>query len=175
MIYSLEPAYTVQNELARLILKAGTSVENKWFFTDGAFIADNQLNRNANSWYCENYVVIVDKEVIAYFEGPWSKPLNTITGFRFILFDITKRVVATRAFFEYLDYIFTVRGCNGFNWIVAVKNTHAYKLYEKFISKYCGHRIGLKHYGQMAYDGEISDVILYEITKEEYFAWKNSK
>lgn len=32
-----------------------------------------------------------------------------------------------------------------------------------------GHRVGKRHYGQKNYAGEISDVILYEITKEEYY------
>ena len=35
--------------------------------------------------------------------------------------------------------------------------------------------VGKRHCGQMAYDGEISDVFLYEITQEEYFSWKEKK
>lgn len=99
--------------------------------------------------------------------------MNIISSFRFILFEKTKSVTATKAFFQYLDYLFVSRGLLAFNWIVAEKNIHAYNLYEKFIKRYCGHRIGKKHYGQMAYDGEISDTFLYEIEKEEYFSWKN--
>jgi len=44
-VYSIEPSFTVNNELARLILKAGTMHENKCFFTDGAFCCDVQLER----------------------------------------------------------------------------------------------------------------------------------
>lgn len=174
MSYSLEPAYTVRNELIRLIMKAGTNPVNKWFFTDGAFISDVQLEYNANTWTSENFVVICDKSIVAYFEAPWKRPLNIITGFRFILFDEKKAINVTKAFFKYLDYLFVVRGCNSFNWMVAEKNKHAYRLYEKFIKKYYGHKVGKRHYGQQGYDGEVSDVILYEITKEEYFEWKNS-
>ena len=64
------------------------------------------------------------------------------------------------------------RGANSIQWIVAEKNIHACLLYEKFVKKYCGHKIGIRHYGQMAYDGEVSNVFLYELTKEEYFDWK---
>ena len=49
MSYSIEPSFTVHNELARLIIKAGTEPENKWFFTDGAFACDVQLERNPNT------------------------------------------------------------------------------------------------------------------------------
>lgn len=173
MSYSIEPSFMFHNELARLILKAGTNSDNKWFFTDGAFVCDVQLERNPNTWLHENFVVICDKQIIAYFEACWGKPLNIISSFRFILFEKTKSVTATKAFFQYLDYLFVSRGLLAFNWIVAEKNIHAYNLYEKFIKRYCGHRIGKKHYGQMAYDGEISDTFLYEIEKEDYFSWKN--
>ena len=173
MNYSIEPAFTVKTELARLIIKAGCESENNWFFTDGAFIAEEQLSSSANTWAQENFVVICDRKIIAYFEAPWNKALNIINGFRFILFDKSKSFLATKAFFDYLDYIFLARGAKSFFWIVAEKNVHSYKLYEKFIKKYCGHRIGKKHYGQMGYDGEISDVYMYELTKEEFFSWKN--
>ena len=69
----------------------------------------------------------------------------------------------------------TMLDCNAFNWIVAEKNEHAYQLYEKFVKKYFGHKVGKRHFGQKAYDGEISDVFLYEITKEEYFTWKEKQ
>lgn len=175
MVYSIEPSFTVHNELARLILKAGTKHENKWFFTDGAFCCDVQLERIPNTWLHENFVVICNKQIIAYFEASWGKPLNIISGFRFILFDRTKAILATKAFFQYMDYLFVSRGLLAFNWIVAEKNEHAYKLYEKFIKKYFGHKVGKRHYGQMAYDGEMSDVHLYEITRDEYFAWKKNE
>lgn len=173
MTYSIEPAYTVKNELSRMIMKAGTEKENKWFFTDGAFNADAQLESSPNTWCHENFVVIYNKKIVAYFESPWNKVLNIINGFRFILFDKSKSIVVARAFFQYLDYLFIVRGAKSIFWIVAEKNEHAYKLYEKFTQKYCGHKIGKKHYGQMGYDGEVSDVCMYELTKEEFLIWKN--
>jgi hypothetical protein len=173
MSYSIEPAFTVKNELSRLIIKAGTEPENKWFFTDGLFSSETQLDLCGNTANCENFVVICDSHIVAYFEAPWNKFLKTINGFRFILFDKSKTIDATKAFFQYLDYLFVIRGAKSFFWIVAEKNIHAFRLYEKFIKKYCGHRIGKKHYGQMGYDGEISDVYLYELTQEDYFNWKN--
>ena len=173
MAYSIEPAYTVYNELTRLIMKAGTDPVNKWFFSDGAFTADVQLERNANTWAHENFVVIENKKIVAYFEGPWNKPLNIITGFRFICFDKKSYKCIGDALFQYFEYLFIARGCNAFNWIVAEQNKHAYRIYEKFIKTYFGHVVGIRHYGQKAYNGEVSDVILYEITKEEYFEWKN--
>ena len=83
MAYSIEPAYLVQNELTRLIIKAGTDPVNKWFFTDGAFTPDSQLERTPNTWMHENFVVIENKQVLAYFEAFWNKPLNIITSFIF--------------------------------------------------------------------------------------------
>ena len=173
MAYSIEPAYTVQNELTRQILKAGTLKDNKWFFTDGAFTAETQLERNANTWLHENFVVIKNRRIIAYFEATWNRPLDIISGFRLLLIEKSNSFESTKALFDYFDYLFIQRGCNAFNWFVAEKNIHAFVLYEKFIKKYFGHRVGKRHHGQKAYDGEISDIILYEITREEYLNWKN--
>lgn len=172
MTYSLEPAYLVQNDLTRLITKAGTNPINKCFFADGCFSAEAEIERSPNTWNRENYVVIADREIIAYFESNWSKPLNIISNFRLILFNKRKSCVACKAIFEYFEYLFVSRGCKAFNWFVAEKNIHAHKLYEKFIKKYFGHLVGKRHYGQMAYNGEISDIYLYEATCEEYFEWK---
>lgn len=175
MAYSIEPAYLVQNELTRLIIKAGTDPVNKWFFTDGAFTPDSQLERTPNTWMHENFVVIENKQVLAYFEAFWNKPLNIITSFRMIFFEKDKANTIVKALFQYFEYLFISRGCKAFNWIVAEKNYHAHRIYEKFIKKYFGHKVGMRHNGQMAYNGEISDVYLYEITQEEYMEWKNKE
>lgn len=98
--------------------------------------------------------------------------MDIIAGFRFILFEKDKTIILGKAFFEYLDYLFVKRGCNAFNWIVAEKNEHAYRLYEKFTKNYMGHKIGKRHFGQKSYSGIVSDIYLYEITKDEYFEWK---
>lgn len=175
MAYSIEPAYLVQNELTRLIIKAGTDPVNKWFFTDGAFTPDSQLERTPNTWMHENFVVIENKQVLAYFEAFWNKPLNIITSFRMIFFEKDKANTIVKALFQYFEYLFISRGCKAFNWIVAEKNYHAHRIYEKFIKKYFGHKVGMRHNGQMAYNGELSDVYLYEITQEEYMEWKNKE
>lgn len=175
MSYSIEPAYLVQNELTRLIIKAGTDPVNKWFFTDGAFTPDSQLESTPNTWMHENFVVIENKQVLAYFEAFWNKPLNIITSFRMIFFEKDKAYTIGKALFQYFEYLFVSRGCKAFNWIVAEKNYHAHRIYEKFIKTYFGHKVGMRHNGQMAYNGEISDVYLYEITQEEYRNWKNKK
>lgn len=174
MSYSLEPSYLFYGELSRLLLKAGTDVKNKWFFTDGAFIPETQLQRTPNTWLHDNYVVICKKQIVAYFEATWSKPLSIITSFRFISFDYNSNRAIGNALFDFFEYLFNSRGCNALNWLVAEKNQHAYKIYEKFISNYFGHKVGFRHHGQMAYDGEVSDVLLYEITKEEFRNWKNN-
>lgn len=175
MAYSIEPAYLVQNELTRLIIKAGTDPVNKWFFTDGAFSPDSQLERTPNTWMHENFVVIENKEILAYMEAYWSKPLNIISSFRLIFFNKTKTFIITKAIFQYFEYLFISRGCKVINWTVAEKNYHAHRLYEKFIKNYFGHYAGKRHNAQMAYNGEISDIYLYEITLEEYIEWKNKR
>lgn len=37
---------------------------------------------------------------------------------------------------------------------------------------YFGHIVGHRTRGQMSYSGDISNVTLYEITKEDFFNWK---
>ncbi len=174
MSYSLEPAYLVQNELTRLIMKAGMDPTNKWFYADGCFSADSDLEHSPNTWRHENFAVIADREIVAYFEAAWSKPLNIVSNFRLIIFNKDKGFIVSKAVFEYFDYIFVARGCKAFNWFVAEKNYHARRVYEKFTNHYFGHVCGMRHSAQMAYNGEISDIILYEATSDEYFKWKQS-
>lgn len=171
--YRLEPAFTVAPGLSRKLVLAGMDPYNQWFFTDGSFLENGIIEHHPDTWTNENFVVLDDDSIIAYFCAKWSRPLDIIDGFRLILFEKNKSTIATRAFFEYLDYLFTKRGCNAFNWCVAEKNEHAYKLYEKFIDKYMGHKIGKRHFGQKSYTGIVSDIFLYEITKDEYFSWKD--
>jgi hypothetical protein len=55
---------------------------------------------------------------------------------------------------------------------VARKNEYAMKQYDRFVREYCGRFVGMRHYGQKSYTGKISDINLYEITREEYLEWK---
>ncbi len=119
MSYTLEPAYLVQNELSRLLMKAGMNPINKWFFADGCFSAESDLERSPNTWRRENFAVISGREIIAYLEASWSKPLNIISNFRLIVFNKAKGHIVCKAIFEYFDYIFVARGCRTFNWLVA--------------------------------------------------------
>lgn len=175
MSYKLEPAFAVAPGLTRKLVLAGMKEENQWFFSDGAFSENGIIEHQPNTWNNENFVVLDDDGIIAFFCATWNRPLDIISGFRLILFDKKKGNTVTKAFFEYLDYLFTKRGCNAFNWTVAEKNEHAYKLYEKFINKYMGHKVGKRFFGQKSYTGIISDIYLYEITKDEYFQWKSLK
>ena len=144
MSYSIEPAFTVSRELSRQLVKASTKSENQWFFPEGGFSSRNTLDQTCDMWLHENFVVINDSEIIAYFEGEWARPLNNIYNFRLILFNQKKAVSACNAFFQYLNYLFVSRGCDVFNWSVAIKNEHAYTLYEKFIKRNCGHKVGVR-------------------------------
>lgn len=173
--YRIEPAFTVAPGLSRKLVLAGKDIEKQWFFSDGALTENGIIDHQPNTWLNENFVVLDDNGIIAYFCATWSRPLDIISGFRLILFEKEKSTIMVKAFFEYLDYLFVNRGCNAFNWIVAEKNEHAYKIYEKFINKYMGHKIGKRHFGQKSYSGIVSDIYLYEITKDEYFDWKNTK
>lgn len=175
MSYKLEPAFAVAPGLTRKLVLAGKDLENQWFFTDGAFTETGIIEHQPNTWINENFVVLDEEGIIAYFCATWSRPLDIISGFRLILFEKEKVVIAVKAFFEYLEYLFIKRGCKAFNWIVAEKNEHAYNLYEKFIKKYMGHKIGKRHFGQKSYTGIVSDIYLYEITRKEYFNWKNKQ
>ena len=71
-----------------------------------------------------------------------------------------------------MDYLFDSRGCDVFNWTVATENKHAYRLYEFFIAKNCGHKVGQRTRNIISYSGKVSDSVLYEITKEEFYLWK---
>ena len=55
MSYSIEPAYLAQNELIRLIMKASMNPINKWFFGDGCFSADSDIERSPNTWRHNNF------------------------------------------------------------------------------------------------------------------------
>jgi hypothetical protein len=161
-------------KLNHCIVKATFDTANEWFFYDGTFNGSNSLEQNMNNtWLHENFVAIAeDREIFAYFEGQWTRPLDIITGFRMIHFGKQHSRMMVKAFFAYLDYLFVNRGCMAFNWTVAHKNKYAMVQYERFVRNYCGHKVGTRHFAQKSYTGKISDINLYELTHEEYFDWK---
>jgi hypothetical protein len=174
MTFTLEPAAAFAQPLNHLIMKATLDPANEWFFSDGAHSGTNVLEQNmGNTWLHEYFVAVSGgKEIFAYFEGQWQRPMDIINGFRTIHFDVSYSRMAVKAFFTYLDYLFVNRGCQAFNWTVAVQNGHALKQYERFVRDHCGHKVGIRHHAQKSYTGRISDINLYEMTREEYFDWK---
>ena len=99
MSFSIEPAYTVSSELMRQLTRASTNIVNQWFFLEGTFSTLAKIIQSSDTWYYENFVVIADKHIIAYFEGEWARPLNIIHNFRMILLDKSFQISATKAFF----------------------------------------------------------------------------
>lgn len=172
MSYSIEPAFLYHDSLVNIITKASVDPVNKWFFADGCFSSDTELQFSPNTWQYDNSVVLQNGEILAYLESRWSKPLNIVSNFRIIIFNKSKGGIVAKAIFDYFDYIFITRGCVAFNWFVAEKNYHARRVYEKFTNHYFGHYVGKRHCGQMAYNCEVSDIFLYEITRDEYITWK---
>ena len=173
MTFTLEPAAAFAPQLNHLIMKATFDIANEWFFFDGAFSGINSLEQNlSNTWLHENFVAVNNaREIIVYFEAQWSRPVDIISSFRTINF-YQKSGICVRAFFAYLEYLFVNRGCQVFNWTVALQNKHALGQYERFVKYYCGHKVGARSHAQKSYTGKISDINLYEITRDEYFEWK---
>jgi hypothetical protein len=172
MNFELIPAAYVAQELSKKITVASFDPENEWFFFDGAFNFATNIEISVNTWLHENFVAVYNKEIVAYFEGIWSRPLDIISGFRTINFSKKYSRIFILALFKYLDYLFVNRGCRVLNWTVALQNCYAMKQYERFVADYCGHRVGIRHHTQKSYTGKISDSYLYEITQEEYLEWK---
>jgi hypothetical protein len=174
MTFTLEPAAAFALHLDYLIMKATFDPANEWFFYDGAHNGANSLELNmSNTWLYENFVAINDnKEIFAYFESQWQRPMDIITGFRTINFKPNASSIFIRALFAYFDYLFVNRGCYVLNWTVALQNRRALKQYEQFVKNYCGHKVGTRHHAQKSYTGKINDINLYELTREEYLEWK---
>lgn len=157
------------------LIEASYCQDNEWFFIDGAFDSNSLDNNDINTWYKENFAVINKDKIIGYIEGIWNRPLDIISSLRIICFDKKCGYIMTKACYNYIDYLFMIRDCKVINWSVAEKNKHAKLIYEKFISKFGGRCIGKKSRGQKSYFGKISDVFLYELTKENYLIHKNNK
>jgi hypothetical protein len=157
-----------------LIIKATFDSDNEWFFYDGAHSGANVLEQGmSNTWLHENFVAVSEnKEIISYFEGQWQRPLDIINGFRTVNFKPDAAGMFLQIFSAYLDYLFVNRGCRAFNWTVALQNEHALAQYERFIKDCCGCKVGTRHHAQKSYTGKISDINLYELTREDYFDWK---
>lgn len=98
--------------------------------------------------------------------------MDIIANFRTILFNTKYSLVFVRAIFDYFDYIFANRGCMAINWGVAIQNEYALKQYDRFINRFFGHIVGIRHHAVKSYTGKRSDLKMYEITREEYFEWK---
>ncbi|MBQ3641824.1 hypothetical protein II906_07885 [bacterium] len=174
MSLSLQPAYLFWTKLSRLLVKASVEPENKWFFIESGFNVQS-LDRIGNFSISENFVVMDDDRIVAYIEGFWKPSLRVLEHFRFILFDKSYSMNFMSILFDYINYLFQIRGCDVFNWSVAKENLHALKLY-KMITKCCGGRqVGQYTRILKSYDGQISDSILFEMTKEDYQKYYNKE
>jgi hypothetical protein len=172
MQVELIPASFVAAELTKKIMESTFDINNEWFFSDGAFNASS-LDTNCNTWLFERFVAISEGKICAYFDGAWQRPLDIIAAFRTINFTRKSSPIFVKALFKYFDYLFVNRGCYAFNWTVASQNENALEQYERFIKNYCGHKVGQRTRAQKSYTGKISDIFLYEFTREEYFDWKS--
>ncbi|GMO33525.1 MAG: hypothetical protein Ta2F_09380 [Termitinemataceae bacterium] len=127
------------------IVASTFDTENEWFFYDDAFSGVNCLEQGmANTWLHENFAAVYKGDIIGYFEGSWSRPVDIITGFRTINFTQKYSRVFVLALFKYFEYLFENRGCMALNWIVTHQNEHAMKQYERFVENYCGHKVGVR-------------------------------
>jgi len=169
----LIPAAFVAQELTQKIILATHDLENEWFFYDGAFNSSVNIESSINTWANENHVAVYNKEIMFYFEGQWTRPLDIISAFRTINFSKRHSQLFIRALLKYLEYLFIHRGCKAFNWTVAIQNESAKRQYDKIVTEYCGRVVGIRHYSQKSYTGKISDSCLYEVTKEDFFELKN--
>jgi hypothetical protein len=174
MTFTLEPAAAFAQLLSNLIIKATFDPANEWFFYDGVHTAATMLEQNvSNTWAHDNFVALNDnREIFGYFEGQWQRPVDIISSFRAINFQPKRSRIFVKALFSYFIYLFENRGCQVLNWAVAIQNRYAMHQYERFVRNYCGHKVGIRHHSAKSYTGKISDINLYEITRDEYFDWK---
>jgi hypothetical protein len=123
MTFTLEPAAPFAQQLNLLIMKATFGVANEWFFYDGAHNGANVLEQGmSNTWLHENFVAINEKrEIFAYFEGQWLRPMDIISGFRTIHFGKQYSRMWVKSIFTYFDYLFINRGCMVFNWTLSLE------------------------------------------------------
>jgi hypothetical protein len=76
-------------ELVKKIMSTTLDVKTEWFFADGAFNTATSFEQPGacNTWLYERYVTIYSNEIIAYFDGMWSRPVAIIASFRAINFN----------------------------------------------------------------------------------------
>jgi hypothetical protein len=172
-MFKLVPAGFMVHELSVKIMEATANIENDWFFYDGAFNTNMLEANSVNTWLYENFVALYNGKIFAYFEGNWQRPLDVVTGFRTINFDPKLKLFFTKAAFKYIDHLFVNRGCMALNWNVATENVNALNQYERLVKNYCGHKVGRRFHSLRSYSGKTSDMDMFEITKSEYFEWKD--
>ena len=174
MAYSIEPSYVLADGICKELANASTKINNKWYFSGTGFNASN-IDRNGDFSATENFAIVSDKKIIAYIESRWLRSLKVLVDFNIILFDDSKKISFVDAVLSYFEYVFISRGCDVITFDVADKNVPLVNLCSKFSSKYFGHKCGIKTRNIKSINDEVSNAILYEITKEEYLEWKKTK
>lgn len=61
-------------------------LKNQWFFSDGAFTENGIIEHQPNTWLNENFVILDDEGIIAYFCVTWNRPLDIISKFMLMKF-----------------------------------------------------------------------------------------
>jgi hypothetical protein len=162
MALELIPASFCLNELTKKIMTATLDVKNEWFFADGAFntVTSFEQPGACNTWLYERYAAVYNKEITAYLDGAWSRPVDIIASFRAINFNPKYGRLFALSIFKYWDYLFVNRGCMAFNWSIALQNEYALHQYEHFIACHRGRKVGMRTHAQKSYTGKISDIYL---------------
>ena len=160
----LEPAILYKDRLKEKFAKEITKPKNK--YANFGDYYSYELEIDTNEWDRLQRVSVNSKgDIVGYLKAEIDRNSLNISGMHIINFD-QKNIIFSKDLKRFFDLIFE-RGINKINFGVIVGNP-AEKMYDKFISKYNGRIVGIKTKEIKLIDGELYDLKLYEIMREDY-------
>lgn len=140
--------------------------ENFQYYFGNRYRNDFKLSNDAGSY--DFAVIDESNNLIGYIGYYFDIDTNVISHFGAINFSDNKLLFG-KAMFQVIEDCFLRYGANVLEWCVVCGNPIE-KTYDKLSQKYGGRIVGIKKNRSKTLDGELRDMKIYEILREDFIS-----
>lgn len=160
----LDLAAKHESELQFLFSEIVFDEQYKYFSTDSY---RDRYKASESTWNRHEFVSIDSKGVVGYFSYSIDRDTYSAGSLQVINFRKDSNLVFAKDLRTFLKDIFEKFKFNKLKYSVVIGNPIE-KSYDRFTEKYGGRIIGVSKKEAKLFDGELYDMKLYEILREEY-------
>jgi hypothetical protein len=170
----LKAAYLYKDALPSYWVKSSLEYRCR-FFSENYWNFDKLINDN--NWDSHQFVSVdTSDNIVGFLAVTIDRPCHFVHHLGAMRFETNKRydILFAKDFKNFFDLLFDFYKYNKVNFEVCVGSPHE-KMYDKFVSKYGGRIVGVRHKDFRLQDGTICDQKLYELPREDFLNSINKK